>query len=62
MTQISLSKATALNTAANPMNRRIAACFSDTKPRPSPDRDIVDQDPGERQKENQDEKDDPLAA
>lgn len=35
---------------------------SDTEPRPSPERDTVDQDPGEAQKRNQDEKDDPLAA
>jgi hypothetical protein len=32
------------------------------QPPRSPERDTVDQDPGERQKRNQDEKDDPLAA
>ena len=33
-----------------------------TSNHPSPERDVVDQDPGERQKRNQDTKDDPLAA
>ena len=40
----------------------VEGMLSDTNPVPSPDPEIVDQDPGEAQKRNQDEKDDPLAA